>query len=347
MLSLLFMLACGEEKTSDTAINSDDTATTTDTVVEETPWYPTGEGRAYFLDGLTSNSLLTLEMGVFTPAPDGDMLVAFLQGDGLTDLYAGPIPTEGTQDLFWQSELNQDALIQGYDRLEIRLQTRGDIGYAGAIDPVVYSTYGTLLLSSPDTVSGKGLLREAQSIIQTIYGNQEAMIATTGDITAMDSQAEAIMNTIYGNGDDYNGDGNSEVLPDTMALINDNFADTDDLGNLRNLILRDLTLASAAAHEISPLHPIKDLANVAYDCSQLMGTYVRSAGQETDNVAMKQSSDEPSIDAQLTLSNEYLLKSLEGFDSNEDGTLDDGTEGALRCVLEQVAQMAMMEMSAQ
>ena len=47
---------------------------------------------------------------------------------------------------------------------------------------------------------------EAQSIIQTIYGNQEAMIATTGDITTMDSQAEAIMNTIYGNGD-YNGDG--------------------------------------------------------------------------------------------------------------------------------------------
>ena len=184
MLSLLFMLACGEE-TSDTSTSSDDTASTTDTVVEETPWYPTGEGRAYFLDGLTS-ILLTLEMGVFTPAPEGDMLVAFLQGDGLEDLYAGPIPTEGTQNLYWQSELNQDALIQGYDRLEIRLQTRGDIGYAGSIDPIVYSTYGTLLLASPDTVSGKAL-REAQSIIQTIYGNQEAMIATTGDITTMDS----------------------------------------------------------------------------------------------------------------------------------------------------------------
>ena len=134
---MLFLFACGEEKTNDTASISGDTSAVTDTVEEVVPWYPTGDGRAYFLDGLTSNSLLTLEMSVITPAPEGDMLVAFLQGDGLADLYAGPIPTSGTQNLFWQSELNQDALILGYDRLEVRLQTRGDIGYAGTIDPVV------------------------------------------------------------------------------------------------------------------------------------------------------------------------------------------------------------------
>ena len=42
---------------------------------------------------------------------------------------------------------------------------------------------------------------------------------------------------------------------------------------------------------------------------------------------MKPLPDETGIDAQLTLSNEYFVKALEGFDNNEDGTLEDGTEG--------------------
>ena len=274
------------------------------------------------------------------------MLVAFLMGDGLEDLYAGPLPTDGTV-LSWQSEVNRDALIEGYDRMEIRLQTRGDVGYSGQIDPIVYSTYGTLLLESPDSLSGQGLLREMQQVIQTIYGTQESMMAVTGDVSTLNSQAEGVMNTIFGQGTDYNNDGVIDVLPDTMPLIGQSFADTDDLSNLRNLVLRDLTLASAAAHEISPLHPIKDLANVAYDCTQMVGTHVKSASQETDNVALNQASDEAAIDSRLALSNEYLTYALDGFDTNEDGVLDDGTEGALRCTLEQVAQMAIMEIAAQ
>ena len=88
---------CVADKTSDTSTSSDDTASTTDTVVEETPWYPTGEGRAYFLDGLTSNSLLTLEME--SSPPEGDMLVAFLQGDSLEDLYADLHSTEALRTI--------------------------------------------------------------------------------------------------------------------------------------------------------------------------------------------------------------------------------------------------------
>jgi hypothetical protein len=347
MLPLLLLLACGDEtKNQDTALISADTGTTQDTETEVVPWYPTGSGRAYYLDGLISNSLLVIEMNLITPPPEGDMLVAFLMGDGLEDIYAGPLPTDGTV-LSWQSEVNRDALIEGYDRMEIRLQNRGDIGYSGGIDPVVYSTYGTLLLESPDSLSGKGLLREMQQIIQTIYATQESMVAVTGDTSTQDSQAEGVLNTIFGQGTDYNTDGTIDVLPDTMPLIGQNFADTADLSNLRNLILRDLTLASAAAHEISPLHPIKDLANVAYDCTQMIGTHIRTAAQETDNVALRQVTEEADIDARLTQSNVYLTHALEGFDTNEDGTLDDGTEGALRCTLEQVAQMAIMEITVQ
>ena len=100
--------------------------------------------------------------------------------------------------------------------------------------------------------------------------------------------------------------------------------------------------ASLAAHQIAPTHPIKDLANYAYDCTQLVGTYAKQAAQVADNVALGITSEED-CDARLAESNTMLQYALDGYDTNEDGIIDDLTEGTINCSIYYVSQMAYME----
>lgn len=343
----LLNIGCGEKSTTEDtgATESTDTGTVADTDTSP-PWVPTGDGVAYFLDGLQDNSLLVLEMGTITAPPSGDNFKAYILGDNVTELYAGPVPVEGTT-LSWQSELNSNLLSGGYTKIEIRLSSNNSVVYTGAVDPVVSSTYTNLLLSSPDTISGNGSLREIQHAIQTLYAHQEALMTLQGDLTALYAGAEGMVNAAMGTTDDYDMDGTVNIVPNVMPLIGQSLAETQDTSNLRNLVLRDLTLASAAAHEISPRHHIKDLANYAYDCTQLVGTYVQDAVDATDNVAAKMIDNEVGMDLRLSESNDLLSYALDGYDVNEDGSIDDFTEGTINCAIYYVSQMAYMEIGVQ
>ena len=341
-LWITLLLGCEvAEKSTDTGVaTTEDSDTPSDTDTSP-PWVPTGSGVAYYLDGVEPNSLFTLEMGTVTPPPESDSYAAYLMGSSSAELYIGPVPVTETT-LFWQSETGINALTGGYNRIEIRLVTAGDVIYSGQVDPIVETTYQKLLISSPDTPDGDGSLREIQQTLETLIQHNSDIIAIEGDMPAIHQGAEATVNTILGTGIDYNNDTIISQIPDLLPLIGDSLADTDELSNLRNLVLADLDAASLAAHQISPTHHIKDLANYAYDCTQLIGTYVQQAANTADNVAGG-ITDEADCDARLQESNAFLQFALDGFDVNEDGQIEDLTEGTINCAIYHVSQMAYME----
>ena len=341
-LWLTLLLGCEvADKNTDTGVtNSQDSGTTPDTDTSP-PWVPTGSGIAYYLDGVEANSLFTLEMGTVTPPPEDDSYAAYLMGTSITELYIGPVPVTETT-LFWQSETGINALTSGYNRIEVRLINAGDVIYSGQVDPVVETTYQRLLISSPDTPDGDGSLREIEQTLETLIQHNTDTIALEGDMPAVHQGAEATVNTILGTSIDYNNDTIISTIPDLLPLIGESLAETDDLSNLRNLVLADLDAASLAAHQIAPTHHIKDLANYAYDCTQLIGTYVQQAANSADNVAGG-ITDEADCDTRLQESNLFLQYALDGFDVDENGRIEDLTEGTINCAIYYVSQMAYME----
>ena len=148
---------------------------------------------------------------------------------------------------------------------------------------------------------------------------------------ALTAGVEQTLNTALVLEDDHDKNGTIEQVGDYLPLIGESLAEAYELDNLRNLVLEDLRQASAAAHEISPTHPIKDLANYAYDCTQLVGTYVQDATDELNSVAQGFTQEEIAIKERITTSNQYLQYAFDGFDANEDGAIDDLTEGTINC----------------
>lgn len=343
LLWLSALLACdpAEEKKEDTASETADDSNA-DTEDTSPPWVPTGDGTAYFLDGLQPNSLFTLEMSIVTPPPEDDSYTSYLVGDGVTEIYLGPVPVTETT-LFWQSEANLNALANGYNRFEIRLGSTGDPVYAGQVDPVVEQTYQRLLISSPATPDGDGSLREIQQTLQALINHHDALLAIDGDVPALTAGVEKTLNTSLVIEDDYDKNGTVEQLGDYLPLIGENLAEAYALDNLRNLVLEDLRQASTAAHQISPTHPIKDLANYAYDCTQLVGTYVQETTDELYSVANGFTLEETAIKERISTSNQYLQYAFEGYDINEDGAIDDFTEGTINCSIYYISKFAYME----
>jgi hypothetical protein len=341
MLSILFACEPNTKTASDTAVQ-DNEATETDTQDNIPDWVATGNGTAYFLDGLQANSIFTLEMSVITPPPENDGFVGYLVGAGIGDVYLGPIPVAETT-LFWQAEANINALLNGYNRFEIRLTNSAEVVYSGQVDPVIEETYHRLLISSPDTPDGDGSLREIQQTLQAILDHQQVLLDTTTGIEALADGTEKTLNTALVDEDDHDKDGTVEQLPNYLPLIGDNLADTSSLNNLRNLVLADLDAASAAAHQISPTHPIKDLANYAYDCTQLVGTYVQDATDEIYYVATGVTTEEVAARIRITNANQYLSYAFAGFDTNENGVIDDLTEGTINCSIDRISRMAYMD----
>jgi hypothetical protein len=340
-LPLLFACTADTKTTSDTAAQQDDT-TDTDTQNNIPDWIATGSGTAYFLDGLQSNSIFTLEMDLITPPPENDGFLGYLVGAGIGDVYLGPLPVTETT-LFWQSEANLNALLNGYNRFEIRLASSEDVIYSGQVDPVIEETYHRLLISSPDTPDGDGSLREIQQTLQAIIDHQQALLDTNTGIEALTDGTEKTLNTALVDEADYNNDGTIEQLSDYSPLVGNSLANTSELDNLRNQVLADLAAASAAAHEIAPTHPIKDLANYAYDCTQLVGTYVQDATDEVYYVATGVTTEEIAARLRISNANLYLNYAFDGFDANEDGVIDDLTEGTINCSIYHVSRMAYMD----
>lgn len=342
ILLLSAFLACEsvEEKQTDTGSETENG----EPASEETgpPWVPTGNGMAYFLDGLQSNSLFTLEMDVITPPPTDDAYSGYLVGENIADVYLGPIPVTDTT-LLWQSEANLNALQNGYNRFEIRLSSTDEVIYAGQVDPVIEETYHRLLISSPSTPDGDGSLREIQETLQALIDHHNNLLTISGDIPALTAGVEQTLNTALVVEDDYDKNGTVEQIADYLPLIGENLAETYELDNLRNLVLEDLRQASTAAHEISPTHPIKDLANYAYDCTQLVGTYVQESTDELNSVAQGFTTEEVAIKERITNSNQFLQYAFEGYDIDENGSIDDFTEGTINCSIYYISQMAYME----
>ena len=343
-LFLFSLLACGTaEKDTDTGAE-DTTSNNAETEDTSPPWIPTGSGTAYFLDGLASNSVFTLEMSQVTPPPEAEVYGGYLLGPGVPEVYMGPV-VEFNTPFFWQSEINMNALIGGYNRFELRLNNSQEVIYSGQVDPIVEQTYQKLLISSPNTPDGDGSLREIQETIQAIIDHHDTAIATATTIEELAAAAEASTNTILGTQDDIDKDGVVGTVSNYMALIGDNLADTDDLSNLRNRVLDDLAAASSAAHEISPTHPIKDLANYAYDCTQLVAVYVQNTEQEIFPLAYEITTEMAAATVRLQQANTYLGYALEGYDIDEDGSITDETEGTINCTIYHVSKMAYMEVN--
>ena len=343
MILLSMFLACDPEIDKEADTGSDEAENSdSPNELDGQPWIPTGQGQAYFLDGLQPNSLFTLEMDIITPPPDGDSYTGYLIGEEIAESYLGPVPVTETT-LFWQSEANLNALQNGYTRFEIRLASTGEAVYAGQVDPVVAQTYERLLISSPATPDGDGSLREIQQTLQALLDHQNSLLTISGDVAALTAGVEKTLNTALTVEDDYDKNGTIENLPDLLPLIGESLAETYELDNLRNLVLEDLRQASTAAHEISPTHPIKDLANYAYDCTQLVGTYVQDATDELGSVANGFTQEEEAIKERITTSNQFLQYAFDGYDINEDGSIDDFTEGTINCSIYYISKFAYME----
>ena len=334
--TLYFALACSNGSNS----KSDDTANS-EPGAEDTapPWVPGGKGIAYLLDGTTNNSLFTLELTNATIPPEGDSYAGFLLG-GTSEISLGELTVDGS-DVYWQAEIGYNGLMDGVNRFEARLSD-GTVVYGGNVDPTIEQAYRQLLIASPYTPSGEGSIRALQSAIQRYieFAQEGVDLAANGDFAVIQTRGEMLFNSIYGIADDRNNDGQvsviDNILPITDALNGTSTAETF----LVELVLDDLALGSSA---VDPGHPIKDLANYAYDCTQLVEQPAREAAEQGDAATACGSIEFCS--SKMQRAKEFLEVALMGTDIDEDGTISIENEASIQCALYHVNQMAYMDIA--
>ena len=334
---LYFAIACS----GNAAKNNDDTAATTEPSVEDTgpPWVPGGSGIGYLLDGDTNNSLFTLELTNATTPPEGETYSAYLLG-GSSEIALGELSITDSE-VYWQAEIGFNGLMDGVNRFEARLSD-GTVVYGGNVDPQIEQAYRQLLIASPYTPEGDGSIRALQSSIQRYieFAQEGADLATNGDFSAIQVRGEMLFNSIYGIELDRNNDGQiskiENILPITHELNGMSTAETF----LVELVLDDLALGSSA---VDPGHPIKDLANYAYDCTQLVEQPAREAAEQGDAATACGSVEFCS--SKMQRAKEYLESALMGTDIDGDGSISLETEASIQCALYHVNQMAYMEIA--
>lgn len=334
--SFYLLTACGTNQKLDSGSNASNEPSTEDT---GPPWTPGGQGVAYFLDGATNNSLFTLELSNATSPPEGESYTAYLLG-GSSELNIGELTIESTEVL-WQAEIEINGLMGGINRFEARLND-GTVIYAGSVDPQIEQAYRQLLIASPLTPEGEGSLRALQNAIEEYILHAQSTIdePITTDYEIIHEKAEQLYNSIYGATLDRDNDGEVSVLPNILPITNELNGMSSAETFLVELVLDDLALGSAA---VDPGHPIKDLANLAYDCTQLVEKPSRDAAEQAD-VAVACISEE-FCDSKMLRAKELLMEGLSGYDVDEDGSITLETEGSIQCAIFYVNQMAFMDIS--
>ena len=336
---MLMMLACGATQKNTDTNDVDALDNPEDTADPDTPppWVPTGSGRAFFLDALLQNSLFTLEMTLITPPPEGVSYSGFLiHADG-QELNLGEVPvTEST--LFWEKDLGRNCLIDGYTTFEMRID--GTPIYGGSINPTIEESFSRLLVTSTETPSGQGSLREIEATLDAHIALANTAVARgEEEFTAALIDAELLFNAIHGFEKDLDDDGTISLLSDTMALVPHATVQGVADSYLVELVLSDLDAASAS---VNPGHPIRDLANYAYDCTQIVEFFGREAGSEVDIAANM--TGKPQFNTRMNRAIDNLEMARRGSDQNEDGQIE-LDESSIDCAAYYVNQMAMLEIN--
>ncbi|MDP2312817.1 MAG: hypothetical protein Q8P41_07920 [Pseudomonadota bacterium] len=318
------------EEGKDTAASEDDTGGGG----TGTLWRPAGEGTAYFADGAEDNSLFHLELSRCNEPREGEAYYGWVSKGGEEPIAVGEITVAG-EEVYFEYDIGVNAIIQGFDTFEAWATDNGGTArdgeqlWVGEVDPVVYGTIQTLLIASPDTPDGQGSLRSVETAVQDIRVRGQEAVDAPFDLESFQDDAEAIANALEGTSEDLNDDGTVSVIEGQLGVLND--------AGYIGLILLDLDAASA---QVDPGNPIKDYVNYAYDCTQAIESHARAAAIDADvtTICLAESSCESRM-ADVLVELEYALT---GEDINEDGVLDELTEGTIECAISYVSQLAQM-----
>lgn len=301
-----------------------------------TLWRPTGAGYAYFSDGMSDNSLFHLELTRCIPPKEGEEYYGFVSKGGTAPVALGAITVSGEEVVF-DNDIGINALIEGYDTFEAwanvdGLQGSGEHLWTGQVDPIIYGVVQNLVIASEVTPTGEGSLRSVETAVEGLRDYGQAAVDGGFSLPEIHTTAEGMMNAIRGTTEDSNEDGSVDVFGEHLGLIG--------AGGYVELIKADLT---AASNQVDPGNPIKDYANYAYDCTQKIETHADAAGRDAEGASVT-GSDESAL-SRLTDSIEGLDYALVGLDENEDGLIDDFTEGTIECAIRYVSQMAQMNVA--
>lgn len=298
-------------------------------------WRPSGLGTAYFADGEQDGSLFHLEMQAVPTPRDGESYYGWLESASGDRIALGVIPVAGS-DVVFEYELGLNALLDGYSRFEAFAGSGADADVAGealwlgTVDAELEDAYSQLLLSTPEVPGAEGSVRAIQTTIEAALALAQDTIDNPPELNQLHNRGERISNAITGLGEDLVPDGSANSITDTHPILGE--------GGGADLVLRDLDQASAS---VEPLHPVKDLANWSYDCTQEVERHTGDAASQAA-IATRATSIEQGQQRMLNLI-ESLNFAIAGEDQNEDGSVDPISEGALTCAVDFINQMAFME----
>jgi hypothetical protein len=340
LLALVALPACSPEggggKTTDTGDDGGGGDDGGDDGGEET-WYAGGIGTAYFLDGTTDGSVFHLEMQAVPQPREGQNYYGWLSNTAGDTLPLGEIAVPSA-DITLETDLGVNALLEGFTNFTAYMGTgddanvSGELLWVGIVDPELEDAYQQLLLTTPETPGEEGSVRAVQTTVETVLNLAQDTIDNVSDLAVLQSRSEQISNALTGLGEDLKPDGNAETIDGVMAVLGDD--------GVAELILSDLDQASAS---VEPLHPVKDLANWSYDCTQRVQAFADDAANRAAIATAAAGIDQGK--ARLEDAVENLNWALEGRDENEDGEINLIDEGTIGCAVYYINQMAYLEVS--
>lgn len=343
-LATLALGACGEEANKGGAdgatdgTDADEAGDGTDGTDGEETWRPAGTGIGFLIDGAEANSLFHLEINNPAQPRTGQAYYGWLSGGAGAPVALGEIPVNDATLLVFEGEIGFNGLLEGYDTFTAYMgagpdaDTTGELAWTGQIDPTLREAYEQLLIADAATPEGAGSLRTVKDTTEAILAYTDETIASVSDVAQINARGEAIANTIRGLEEDLDDDGTSGQIEGYMPIIGDD--------GLILLILEDLGTASAS---VGPGHPVKDLANWAYDCTQRIEGFATYAANRAGIATV--CAAESSCDEVLFEASENLEWALSGNDVNGDSSIDPIEEGTIDCAVYYVSQMAYMEIA--
>ena len=337
-LLALALVACTEEVVKDD--NAGDTAGedtaggggTADT------WKASGTGFAYFGDGSADNSMFTLVMSRAYEPRESEAYYGFVSTGGSDWVEVGEIVVNG-EDVDYTYDIGSNAIIAGYSHFEAWANSTGEVGvgdpvWAGNVDPTVFDVIQSMLIASGATPDGQGSLRALESHLEFLIA--EAAGAEGAGLTDAElaTLCEKIGNALQDPPDDADGDGTIETYSNVLAVQGD---DGEDGYGYVELIFEDLGVANAV---VSPTDPIHSHIEQAYDGVQFTDFWAEKAAADARAGASTSAS---SALVKLGEVVEQLSWTLVGADIDEDGVLEEDTESGIDYSIDQVSQMAQMD----
>jgi len=299
---------------------------------------PSGRGEAWLLDGEEDNSLFHLELEYALDPRKDEGYFGFLSGEGLEEIPLGPIDVQEDGVVVFEADVGFNALLAGYDGFnaysgtdESTVLATGTHLWTGQVDQDLKAAYEELLISASDTPDEEGTLRAVETTTETIKAHVGDTLGME-DLAEVHIRAEATANSIQGTEEDIDGDGTAATMDGTMAILGET-----------GLIVRILSGLDVASEAVEPGHPVKDLANWAYDCTQRIESYAEEAYTRTRIATACASSS--SCDDNLRDAEDNLGWAITGLDLDEDKVVDLQDEGTIDCAIYYVSKMAVMDVS--